>query len=436
MLEEQVGKLSEQTPAPSRKDNWDKLSALSTLLSGVIIASIGIWVNHSLTSGQERAQEAQAQATTAMEQAHNDAAEKQADQALALQAAQAAASLTFQKQQASDEKELERLRMEQQKQQAGDALTQQREHDQAALQLQQTQLAKDFLPQLEAGSRSRAAALQLMATVNPREALILSETYSVTSADASLVQTSANVISQLKDSADPGVRRAAAAVETKVVIAKRIQAISNVFWGGTATRQYDYVGRMGFDFHYGGYIEGADVLYQVVSDYCNAPDAPNANRLRPFLNRIQSDYAALETDAEFRAALKSAGKDPAMQRVQDDVFEQRYWKPLQQEASNLGLKLPLSVALVYDTGLINGKGSIASFAAKATAQLGNSPAAGADEKAWSAAFLAARVAWVQKSEFPTAPFMIRPIQFFGQTLEKGNWNLDPPLVVNGITINE
>src|SRR5271157_684464 len=161
-LETDFAAFGKKLDSPKPKDNWDKLSSLSTLLSGVIIAAIGIWVNHSLVTGQQRAQDAQAAATQAMEKSHNETVEKQAQAALELQ-----------KQQARDSQELEKARQRAQAQQAAATLQLQREQNEAALKLQREQadanlrIAKaqteeKFLPHLASTGSDKAAALKIL----------------------------------------------------------------------------------------------------------------------------------------------------------------------------------------------------------------------------------------------------------------------------------
>src|SRR5271157_2971375 len=161
-LEADLAALGKKADSPKPKDNWDKLSSLSTLLSGVIIAAIGIWVNHSLVTGQQSAQNAQAAATHALEKAHNETTEKQAQ-----------AALESQKQQARDSLELEKARQRAQAQQSAATLQLQREQNEAALKLQreqadanlriaEAQTLEKLLPHLASTGNDRVATLKVI----------------------------------------------------------------------------------------------------------------------------------------------------------------------------------------------------------------------------------------------------------------------------------
>jgi hypothetical protein len=171
-LEKGVAGLKKSSDAPKPKDGWDKLQSLSTVLSGVIIAAIGIWVNHSLVTSQERAQAAQATATQEIERSHNQTQEVQQAETLALQ-----------KQQAKDNLTLEQARQKSEEQRAAAALQLQREQSRAALELQESQneanlkvavaqIEENLLPGLETGSSSgRIARLEVLKRFLPTEAI-------------------------------------------------------------------------------------------------------------------------------------------------------------------------------------------------------------------------------------------------------------------------
>jgi chitosanase len=127
--------------------------------------------------------------------------------------------------------------------------------------------------------------------------------------------------------------------------------------------------------------------------------------------------------------MKEAGSDPVMQEIQDEAFETGYWRPMQEEARKLGLKMPLTIAMVYHQAVHMGISSAQTMAEEASASAGGTPAQGIDEHDWAKAFLLLRLRLTDRVQMQGAHG-----EFFGEMIEKGNWNLDPPLIVNGVTI--
>ena len=91
--------------------------------------------------------------------------------------------------------------------------------------------------------------------------------------------------------------------------------------------------------------------------------------------------------------LHATGTDPVMHEAQDFVFRERYWQPAISHALHMGLQLPLSMLVCYDTQIHsgNGSGSIANIRKRFPEV---PPSGGGDEKAWVRAYLEARREWL------------------------------------------
>ena len=103
---------------------------------------------------------------------------------------------------------------------------------------------------------------------------------------------------------------------------RSIQAIVNIFETGRALGDYGQVTLLTGDSGHLTYGRSQTTLasgnlYLLIKDYCAAPGAARADRLSPFLERLEDIDLALDRDRTFRALLEEAGGDPVMQSVQE-----------------------------------------------------------------------------------------------------------------------
>lgn len=438
-LETEVAALKKSSEAPKPKDGWDKLQSLSTLLSGVIIAAIGIWLNHSLVTSQERAQTAQVTATQEIERSHNGIQERQQEEALALQ-----------EQQAKDNLKLEVARRKSQEQQAAASLQSQREQNRAALDLQksqndanlaiaQAQTEEKFFLHLQSGTKAeQIATLRMMTKIDPQGAVEFAHLYLVTSLDTSLKQAAKEYLVSLQEnvSLDPSIRQLAKDALVQVAVETRIQQISEVLRNGTGEAQYDYISKSLLHLAYGregAQLDGGD-LYSLISSYCALPQALEAEGLRPYLDRLRRQDLSLASDETFTTLLEKASSDRVMQQAQDDQFKQTFWMPAVEFARTVGLKLPLSLAIIYDTNRNIGKRGVAKIIESTNAAAGGTPLEGVDEKVWSAKFLEKWRAWINIKSM-IADYMMPQVAFLEYLMRANNWDLNPPVEILGKTIN-
>jgi chitosanase len=125
-------------------------------------------------------------------------------------------------------------------------------------------------------------------------------------------------------------------------------------------------------------------LAELVRRYVAREDARDAEQLRPYLERLEARDLSLDGDAGLKSALRVAGSDPAMQEEQDAYFDERFWDPAERAAEALGLSLPLSIAVVYDSFIQGAWGIIRDRVLK---QKGHP---GGDEHGWVAAYCSTR----------------------------------------------
>jgi len=149
-------------------------------------------------------------------------------------------------------------------------------------------------------------------------------------------------------------------------------------------------------------------LYQLVKAYVESPGATYAAQLRPFLDRLSAKDFSLDSDTTFRKLLVEAANDVVMQRVQDKFVTDRYWLPAVARAQELGIQTPLGKAVIYDSTVQGGEATVRG---ETTAQLGGTPLTGVDEHRWITAYLANRRKFLSQRGSPLERTVYRPDTF-------------------------
>lgn len=163
-----------------------------------------------------------------------------------------------------------------------------------------------------------------------------------------------------------------------------------------------------------------------------------AEEVRRVLALLQADATAryssvASAPAEVRQAvalLRELGSDPIMQRAQEEVFEAGYWLPAQRQAEEMRLIHPLCWAIVYDTCIHSGPGGVARIRARFPEV---PPVRGGDERAWAAAYVRARRAWLASRGGIVAATVYR-MDAFLSLIGAGNWALTPPFRARGVVV--
>lgn len=152
------------------------------------------------------------------------------------------------------------------------------------------------------------------------------------------------------------------------------------------------------------------------------------------------------TDAErsqFRAALKKACKDPAMQRAQEAHFKQNYFDPALQKANKYGVTSPLGKSMYYDME-IQGSALVDGFSKRALEKWSDSqdlspPATackpqdlkGPSEKEFLYLVNAERRTTMQNSSNDLYKATIYRPDSFDRLLDQGNMNMDKDFNLRG-----
>jgi chitosanase len=174
-------------------------------------------------------------------------------------------------------------------------------------------------------------------------------------------------------------------------------------------------------------------LFLLIEDYCQAPGAARAAALAPYLTRLKARDLALDGDAALRAALRAAGGDPVMRRVQDSFFDRVYWQPALARSSSLGLTTALGATVVYD-GTIHG--SFARLRDRTSARHGTPADIG--EPAWLARYIAERRAWLAGFDPATSllPKAVYRMDELKKLHDAQHWGLPLPLRIRNVAVDE
>jgi len=153
--------------------------------------------------------------------------------------------------------------------------------------------------------------------------------------------------------------------------------------------------------------------------------------LAPYAPQVGS--VPLTDDANFKSLLKSAGKlDPVMQRIQDTFFDQVYFSPAMDWATENGFTKALSALVIYDSYIHSG--GILWFLRQRFSE--SPPSVGGDEKVWISQYVDARHQWLSTH----AKALLRASSYrtkaFQEQVAKQNWDLSiVSILVNGTNVS-
>jgi len=233
--------------------------------------------------------------------------------------------------------------------------------------------------------------------------------------------------------AAPAPRSAAALTATQV---RSAQAIVNIFETGEVLGVYGQVtlipgdtGRLTYGRSQTTLASGH--LHELVQRYCSNPGARLGARLQPFLPALAAKAASIDTDLLFANLLRACADDRLMREVQDQFFDETYWRPALRSAEKTGIRSPLGVAVVYDSQV---HGAWARIRDSVDERMGQVAQLG--EAAWISAYVETRRAWLAGSPRADLRATVYRMDAFRRLIDQHLWGLTLPLVVRGKEISD
>jgi chitosanase len=211
-----------------------------------------------------------------------------------------------------------------------------------------------------------------------------------------------------------------------------IAAIVNVFETGRPRGDYSAIAVMKGDTGHLSYGRsqvslGSGKLFDLLNQYCQAPNAQFQNDLTPLLPRFQRRDITLDQDDQAKALLKQAGTDPVMRTTQDQFFNAHYLGPACQKAEEVGITTALGNAVVYDSFVQGGWG-------KLSPRLGNITMP-QNEKDWVGKYVAIRKDWLLSLHAPL-PSTVYRMDSFSALIADNKWDLSLPIKVHNVSVTQ
>jgi chitosanase len=172
-------------------------------------------------------------------------------------------------------------------------------------------------------------------------------------------------------------------------------------------------------------------LYLLIKAYVDNPNAQFSTEFRGYLDRLAQKDLSLDNDQTFRGLLREAGSDPVMQAEQDSFFDRAYYQPAMNSAANVGLTLPLSQAVVYDSNI---QGAWRTISTRLIASVGKVSTA-CPEKTWVSKYVDARRDFL-KAGAPPLPGTSYRMDAFDDLIAADKWSLALPLTVRKVEITD
>ncbi len=213
-------------------------------------------------------------------------------------------------------------------------------------------------------------------------------------------------------------------------------AIVRVFETGTAAGNYSEVAVLndgaGISYGISQFTHRSGSLAEVVSRYLASGGVAGRDVLSSRLPMLQvrsaTAIAKLAADRELRRALAAAGHTREMREVQEAVAFERYMLPAIRACEGSGFRLPLSLAVVYDSMTHGSYNKIRDRVRVSHAGKGDF------EKNWITAYVRERDVWL--GSIPRLRSTRYRTRFFMNRIATGRWGLELPINVHGALITK
>jgi chitosanase len=217
-----------------------------------------------------------------------------------------------------------------------------------------------------------------------------------------------------------------------VTQANTIQAIVNLFETGHVRGDYGQVAVLTGDtghltFGRSQTTLGSGNLHRLLLRYCSSAGARFGRRLGVVLPQIEAQDARLDSDFKLHNVLRATADDPVMRELQDEFFDETYFRPAMKASERDGITLPLGRAVVYDS-FVHGAWS------RIRARVDGTPATRGQQE-WVTEYVEARRAWLNTHPRPDLRASVYRIDALKRLMVLGQWGLELPIVVRGAEIS-
>jgi chitosanase len=214
------------------------------------------------------------------------------------------------------------------------------------------------------------------------------------------------------------------------------QAIVNVFETGSPRGDYGKVTLIAGDSGQLTYGRSQTTLasgnlHLLLKRYCVEGNAALGKPLSKYLTRTSKKDTSLNKDGGFRSLLEEAGYDPVMREVQDIFFDEVYWLPSIQKAEQEGVYNALGSGVVYDSCI---HGSWPRIKDITNERHGKSASIG--EQIWIEFYINERKEWLANHVNTLLRRTVYRMNSFQQLIVDEKWELQLPLSVRGVPIDE
>ena len=215
-------------------------------------------------------------------------------------------------------------------------------------------------------------------------------------------------------------------------------AIVHIFETGKPFGDYSIVAVLndgaGISYGINQFTHRSGSLYAVLHRFVSL-----GGELTPTLESVIKNFktgsliGTVSANATVKRDLRTLGKDPLMQRAQQEIAFEMYLKPAIEACEGSDFTLPLSLAVIYDS--IN-HGSYAKIRDRVVVERpGNGSMKEEEfEREWITQYVKRRDAWLES--IPRLKPTAYRTDFFLAQIARDNWHLDMPVTVQGVRLTE
>jgi chitosanase len=216
---------------------------------------------------------------------------------------------------------------------------------------------------------------------------------------------------------------------------KTAQSILNIFETGAVRGEYGNVTVIEGDtghltFGRSQTTLGSGNLFKLLQLYCSNHGARFANKLEPYLGRLEAIDLSLDFDQRLHNILRATADDAVMRDTQDIFFDKYYWQPAERAANAMNITSALGVTVVYD-GYVHGSWS--RMRDLTNQQAGTLQDIG--EYEWLKAYIKVRRTWLATNRRADLRATVYRMDALQRLMDQGYWGLELPLVVRDVEIS-